>query len=134
MQFKAVWPFLTLLNIMKKIGCVLSLIALAVLAQSQTRKLPVVLATSFKKDTFNILKYGAKADGLTLNTISINAAIAACHKKGGGVVLIPTGMWITGPVELKSNVNLHLQKNAVLQFTRDFSQYKLVAGNWEGLP
>ncbi|MCE3282319.1 MAG: glycoside hydrolase [Chitinophagaceae bacterium] len=119
---------------MKKIGCILSLVALTLFAQAQTRKLPVVLATSFKKDTFNILKYGAKADGLTINTTSINAAIAACHKKGGGVVLIPTGMWITGPVELKSNVNLHLQKNAVLQFTRDFSQYKLVAGNWEGLP
>ena len=49
-------------------------------------------------------------------------------------MLVPTGMWLTGPVELKSNVNLHLQKNAVLQFTKDFDQYSLVEGNWEGLP
>lgn len=97
-------------------------------------KLPVIQSTQFKKDTFNIIRYGARPDGITLNTKSINDAIADCNKKGGGVVVVPAGLWITGPVELKSNVNLHLQRNAILQSTRDFSQYQLVAGNWEGLP
>jgi polygalacturonase len=97
-------------------------------------KLPVIAQTSFKKDSINIRKYGAKPDGLTLNTKSINAAIADCNKKGGGVVVIPAGLWLTGPIELKTNVNLHLQKNALLQFTTDFDQYPLVQGNWEGLP
>ena len=101
---------------------------------AQKNKLPVVQATQFRKDTFNIIKYGAKADGITLNTKSINDAIVDCNKKGGGIVLIPPGLWVTGPIELRSNVNLHLQKNAVLQSTADFSQYELVAGNWEGLP
>ncbi|WP_379092218.1 glycosyl hydrolase family 28-related protein [Pedobacter sp. UC225_65] len=96
--------------------------------------LPVVAKTSFKADTLNIIKFGAKNDGVTLNTKSINDAIIACNKKGGGVVLIPKGLWLTGPIELKSNVNLHLQKNAILQFTKDFDQYPLVASNWEGLP
>lgn len=96
--------------------------------------LPKVAKTTFKADTLSILKFGAKNDGITLNTKSINDAIAVCHKRGGGVVLIPKGLWITGPVELKSNVNLHLQKNAVLQFTKDFDQYPLVRSNWEGLP
>lgn len=96
--------------------------------------LPVVAKTSFKADTFNIVNYGAKSDGVTLSTAAINNAIVACNKKGGGVVLIPKGFWLTGPVELKSNVNLHLQKNALLQFTTDFSQYPLVASNWEGIP
>lgn len=95
--------------------------------------LPVVAKTSFKKDTFNIVKYGAKSDGITLNTKSINDAISACSKSGGGVVLVPKGLWATGPIELKSNVNLHLQANALIQFTRDFDQYPLVASNWEGL-
>lgn len=95
--------------------------------------LPVVKETAFKKDTLSIAEYGAVNDGLTLNTVSINTAIADCSKKGGGVVVIPEGMWLTGPVELKSNVNLHLKKNALLQFTKDFNQYKLVEGNWEGL-
>lgn len=97
-------------------------------------KLPVIKQPVFKKDSFYITKYGAKADGVSLNTNSINAAINDCNKKGGGVVVIPGGLWLTGPIELKSNVNLHLQKNAMLQFTNDLSQYKLVAGNWEGLP
>jgi polygalacturonase len=97
-------------------------------------KLPVIELPTFKKDTFNIIKYGAKPDGLSLNTKSINTAILECNKKGGGVVLIPAGLWLTGPIEIKTNVNLHLQKNALLQFTPDFDQYPLVKGNWEGLP
>jgi polygalacturonase len=109
------------------------LLLCASFAQAQ-QQLPKALLPAFKKDTFNIIKYGAVADGVTLNTKSINQAIEACSKKGGGVVLVPTGMWLTGPVVLKSNVNLHLQRNAVLQFTEDFNQYPLVQGNWEGLP
>jgi len=95
--------------------------------------LPVVVLPVFKKDTVSILKYGAKSDGITLNTKSINTAIADCSKKGGGVVLIPAGFWLTGPIELKSNVNLHLQKNALLQLTKDFSQYEMTKSNWEGI-
>jgi polygalacturonase len=96
--------------------------------------LPKIARTVFKKDTFNIVKYGAKADGFTLNTKSINAAITACSAKGGGVVLIPQGLWLTGPIVLKSNVNLHVSRAALLQFTDDKNQYPLVAGNYEGHP
>ncbi len=88
---------------------------------------------TFKKDTFNIVKYGAVADGVTLNSKAIQAAIDACNKKGGGVVLVPGGFWSTGPIELKSNVNLHIKRDAVLQFTDDFNEYKLIQTNWEGL-
>jgi polygalacturonase len=94
----------------------------------------IVHSPSFKKDTFNIVSFGAVADGITINTKSITDAINTCNQKGGGVVLIPEGMWMTGPIILKSNVNLHLAKNAVLQFTKDLDQYSLVKGNWEGLP
>lgn len=95
--------------------------------------LPVIKQPVFKKDTFSIVQFGAKADGLTLNTQSINNAIDACSKKGGGVVLVPEGLWLTGPVTMKSNVNLHVKRAAVLQFTDDFNQYPLVEGNYEGL-
>lgn len=94
--------------------------------------LPKVARPVFKKDTFNILKYGAKPDGISLNTTSINKAIDACSAKGGGVVLIPQGLWLTGPIKLKSNVNLHVSRAALLQFTADKSQYKIIEGNWEG--
>src|SRR6478735_2974570 len=88
--------------------------------------LPRVTVPSFKKDTFNILRYGAKPDGITLNTAAINNAVEACNKNGGGVVLVPIGFWLTGPLILRSNVNLHLAKDALLQFTDDKAQYKLV--------
>lgn len=101
--------------------------------KAQTKLPFTVKQPVFKKDSFYITKFGAKPDGLTLNTASIKAAIEECSKNGGGVVVIPAGLWLTGPVVLKSNVNLHLKKNALLQFTRDFSQYPLVKGNWEGL-
>lgn len=117
-------------------GLILSL-ALNVSAQYKKADpfdhLPIVKEPVFKTDTLSIVKYGAVNDGVTLNTIQINQAIAASSKNGGGVVLVPEGMWLTGPVELKSNVNLHLQKNALLQFTKDLNQYKLVEGNWEGV-
>jgi polygalacturonase len=101
---------------------------------SAQNNLPVIQQTSFRKDSTNITKFGAVADGQTLNTQAINAAIDACNKKGGGVVVIPAGLWLTGPLVLKSNVNLHLKRGALLQFTKDFNQYQLVESNWEGIP
>ncbi|SDG08767.1 Pectate lyase superfamily protein [Pedobacter terrae] len=105
----------------------------AAMAQ-QKQSLPIIQQVKFKKDTTNIVSFGAKGDGITLNTESINKTIASVSQKGGGVVLIPSGLWLTGPIELKSNVNLHLKRDAILQFTADFNQYKLVQGNWEGQP
>ncbi|MDW7691321.1 glycoside hydrolase family 28 protein [Flammeovirgaceae bacterium SG7u.111] len=96
--------------------------------------LPTIQEPDFKSDTSNILDFGAKPDGITLNTEQINKAIADCSKKGGGVVLVPSGYWITGPIKMQSNVNLHLAKNAFLQFTKDFDQYKMVEGVYEGKP
>ncbi|MFC5282069.1 glycoside hydrolase family 28 protein [Pedobacter alpinus] len=96
--------------------------------------LPKINEPFFKTDTFNIKDFGAKADGIALNTESINKAINTCSSKGGGVVLVPAGYWLSGPIKLKSNVNLHLESNAFLQFTSDFNQYKIIEGNYEGKP
>jgi polygalacturonase len=49
-------------------------------------------------------------------------------------VLVPHGLWLTGPIVLKSNINLHLAVGATLLFTEDFNQYPLIEGNWEGIP
>jgi len=103
-------------------------------AFAQKEKLPVIKSPLFKKDTLSIKKYGAVSDGNTLNTKSINATIDALSKKGGGVVLIPSGLWLTGPVVLKNNINLHLAAGATLLFTTDKKEYPLIEANWEGLP
>jgi DNA sulfur modification protein DndE len=96
--------------------------------------LPTVRRPVFKKDTFNIMDYGAVQDPVRLNTAAINTAIDDAAKKGGGVVLVPAGYWLTGPLVLRSNVNLHIDRAAILQFTADFAQYPLVEGNYEGHP
>ena len=90
---------------MKRIVCLLTFIGAVLGATAQTSKyswnnLPKAQIPTFKKDTFNILNYGAIPDGVTLNTKSINSAIDACSAKGGGVVLVPQGYWLTGPIVL----------------------------------
>ncbi|MEO7925074.1 MAG: glycoside hydrolase family 28 protein [Chitinophagaceae bacterium] len=119
---------------MKKLVILLVLFAVGERCFSQAAKLPVVPVPKFKKDTSNIAKLGAVPDGNTLNTKIINSAIDALSKKGGGVVWVPAGLWLTGPLVLKNNINLHLATGATLLFTKDFNEYSLVKANWEGLP
>lgn len=114
-------------------GILVVLTPFAALAQTYSwTNLPKITQPTFRKDTITIAAHGAKPDGVTLNTKAINAAILACSQKGGGVVLVPAGLWMTGPIELKNNVNLHLKKSATLLFTTDKSQYALVEGTYEG--
>ena len=119
---------------MKKLSAILFFAFFFSAAMAQWNKLPAVIPPKFKKDTVSIYQYGAVPDGNTLNTESINTAIDAANKKGGAVVLVPAGLWLTGPIVLKSNVNLHLAAGATLLFTKDKNQYPLVEANWEGLP
>ena len=64
-----------------------------------------------QKKTFNVLMYGAKSDGKTNSTIAIQKAIDAAAENGGRVI-VPPGNFVTGPILLKSNVELHLEKGA----------------------
>lgn len=104
------------------------------IVKAQKSAYPVVQQVSFPKDTLRITEFGAKGDGQFLNTEAINKAITTISEKGGGVVLVPHGLWLTGPIEMKSNVNLHVQRDAVILFTDDFDAYELVESNWEGEP
>ena len=72
---------------------------------------------------YNILDFGSKPDGITINTQSIQSAIDAANKNGGGRVIIPAGKFLSGSIVLKSNVELHLLKGAVLLGSTEFNHY-----------
>lgn len=88
---------------------------------------------TFPEYTVNIKDFGANPDGIALNTKAINDAIKDVNEKGGGKVVIPAGLWVTGPIEILSNVNLHLEKNALVLFTADHSHFPIIQTNFEGL-
>ena len=105
----------------------------SIFPQKYEFELPLVSTTVFKKDTFNIISYGAVSSANTLNTGAIQQAIDMASKQGGGMVLVPSGFWLTGPIILLSNVNLHISSGAVLQFSNKPKDYPLIRTNWEGV-
>ena len=96
--------------------------------------MPEVTAPVFPDRTVDIRDHGAVGDGTTLNTASIARAIAACAEAGGGHVLIPRGTWLTGAIHLKSNIDLHLEAEAVLRFSTNPDDYlPVVFTRWAGV-
>lgn len=93
-----------------------------------------IAVPNFPDKDFNIVNYGAVGDGLTLNTVAFTEAVKACNENGGGRVVVPKGIWLTGPIELMDNVNLHLEQGAHIQFSKDFDLYPLVLTSYEGRP
>ena len=95
--------------------------------------MPKVEAPVFKNNTVSISDFGGLGDGYTLNTEAFKKAVSALSQKGGGQLTVPAGVWFTGPIELMSNVNLHLEKGALILFSPDFNLYPLVNTIFEGL-
>ncbi|HCX24726.1 MAG: glycoside hydrolase [Flammeovirgaceae bacterium] len=96
-------------------------------------EMPKVVIPTFPDYRVSIVDFGAIADGTTKNTQAIAEAISDVVKNGGGTVVIPRGIWVTGPVTLKSNLNLHLEDGALLLFTDDKDDYPLIGTSFEGL-
>ncbi len=92
-----------------------------------------VVEPVFPDNRVNLAQYGGVPDGVTLNTEAFAKAIDALVKKGGGTLVVPKGLWLTGPITLQSNINLHLDEGSVLLFSTDFDQYPLVKTTFEGL-
>lgn len=97
-------------------------------------RVPDVKAPQFPNNTFYITSYGAVGDGQTKNTGAFAKAINACADAGGGRVVVPAGIWLTGPIQLKSNINLHLEEGTVVLFSPNIEDYPLLMRTWEGLP
>ena len=83
--------------------------------------------------TVKLSDFGASNDGSALCTESFAKAIDQLYKAGGGHLVVPRGVWLTGPIELRSNIDLHLESGAVIQFAADESLYPLINTSFEGL-
>lgn len=94
--------------------------------QNAPFKMPAVEEPTFPDKTFSIKDYGAVGDGQTINTTAFTKAIDACSKAGGGRVVVPAGLWLTGPIQLQSNINLVVERGALIQFTGDRTQYPII--------
>ena len=80
------------------------------------------------QNQYDILTFGAKGDGVTDDAVAIQKAIDRCSAEGGGVVLVPRNhVFLSGPVELKSHVELHLEATATLKANPDETIYHLSA-------
>jgi len=96
--------------------------------------MPTVTSPVFPNRAFSILDCGAVGDGKTLNTAAFAKAIAACTAAGGGVVVVPRGVYVTGAVNLKNNVNLHLEAGAEIRGSENFDDFlPPVLTRFEGL-
>ena len=91
------------------------------------QSVPAILARikppKFPARDFNITAYGAVADGQSDSTEAIRRSIEACQNAGGGRVVVPAGIFSTGAIQLKSNVNLYLSEGATLKFSTDTEKY-----------
>lgn len=95
--------------------------------------MPRVAEPVFKDYSVSITEYGAVKDGLTENTEAFQQAIDHVAEQGGGMVIVPRGIWLTGPIVLKSNINLHVEDGALIVFSKDKDKYPLVKTSFEGL-
>jgi len=82
---------------------------------------------------YNISGYGAIGDGKTINTSVIQATINACTTAGGGIILIPKGVFITGAIFFKQGVNLRIEKGGVLKGSTKQDDYPQIMTRWEGI-
>jgi polygalacturonase len=101
------------------------------------RQLPEILARikppTFAARDFDVATFGAIGNNTKDNTDAFRAAIAACSRAGGGRVVVPKGEFVSGAIELKSGVNLHVADGATIRFSRDVNRYPIVFTRWEGM-
>ena len=99
----------------------------------QPFEMPHVARPAIPDRRVSVADFGGVGDGHTLNTGAFADAIDALTARGGGRVEVPEGVWFTGPIVLKDNIELHVGQNAVIVFSDDKSLYPLVETTFEGL-
>ena len=101
-----------------------SLVTLKEVVVKAPFEMPAIKIPDFSKcKEFSIVDFGAVQGNKTKTSAAINKAISKASKAGGGIVVIPEGEWLTKKIHFKSNVNLHLNKGAILLFSEDPNDY-----------
>ncbi len=95
-------------------------------------EMPMLEQPTFPDNAVSLTDFGAKADGVTLNTEAFAKAMEALSAKGGGTLNVPSGIWLTGPIQFKSNINLHLDGGALILFSPDADLYETIYTVYEG--
>lgn len=95
--------------------------------------MPRIDVPAFPKNSLNLLDVGGSPDGVTLNTEAFAQGIKELSDKGGGTLIVPKGIWFTGPIVFASNIEMHLEKGALILFSPDRDLYPLVETIFEGL-
>ena len=95
--------------------------------------MPHIKVPTFPDYQVSITDFGAVSDGQTMNTQAFTDAINDVARKGGGTVMIPEGIWLTGPIRLKSNINIHADAGALVIFSDNKDLYPLIKTSFEGL-
>ena len=95
--------------------------------------MPKVQAPRIPSRSVNLLDFGGAPNGVTLNTQAFADAIDALVQKGGGRLVVPAGIWRTGPIGLQSHIELNVDKNAIIVFDPDQDLYPIIDTNFEGL-
>ena len=86
-------------------------------------ELKQVVSFDIPDNTVSIADFGGVGDGVALNTEAFRKAISALTKKGGGRLVVPQGVWLTGPIVLKDDIDLHIERNAIVLFSPDKSLF-----------
>ncbi|WP_303427263.1 glycoside hydrolase family 28 protein, partial [uncultured Duncaniella sp.] len=95
-------------------------------------EMPKIDRPVFPSRAVSLTDFGAVADGVSLNTKAFANAIDYLSSRGGGTLNVPAGVWLTGPIVLKSNINLHLDGGALITFSGDDSLYETKYVVYEG--
>lgn len=81
----------------------------------------------------SIRDFGAVGDGVADDTLAFKNAIEQCCKNNGGRIIVPAGTYLTGPIHLKSDINLHFEKGAVISLGDNLDDWPAVKSRWEGV-
>ena len=97
-------------------------------------EMPLLERPAIPDYTVALTDFGGVGDGQTLNTQAFADAMRHLSEKGGGHLIVPEGLWLTGPVGLESNTDLHIVRNAVVVLVADRARFPLVEGDYGGKP